>query len=164
MDSGSRVTATISAGACHALVESCGASNMHGREVGGILVGHCRQISRAGSQHDYKLSITDVIPVASLDSSSDHISFGEQAWNRAEHEIKRQYAGKLKLGWYHTHPTQGIFFSTQDHKAHGVFDQAYHCALVVDPISMEAGLFYWRDRGSRIVAGPICFPLISARS
>jgi len=160
-----KVTTTVSRDACEALAEFCQATNIHGREVGGILAGHCRQKLEGFGFH-YQLSVTDIIPLEALDSSSDHISFGEPAWSQAECQLQSRYAaeGKRKLGWYHTHPTQGIFFSLQDHAAHAVFSAPYHFALVIDPRSMEAGLFYWRDHMCRIVAGPIRFPLLGSRS
>ena len=52
--------------------------------------------------------------------------------------------GKCRLGWYHTHPSQGIFFSGQDRDAHTVFQRA-HLTLVIDPRVVEPGLFYWLD-------------------
>ena len=160
LHSGCSVTATISGRVCRALAEHCGESNVHGREVGGILVGH-RCERRSENEREYSLSVTDLIPVRSFDSSSAHISLTEDEWIRAERELGQKYTpeGKCRLGWYHTHPVQGIFFSTQDHRAHNIFVEAYQFALVVDPRSMEAGLFYWSSYQERILAGPICFAL-----
>lgn len=46
------------------------------------------------------------------------------------------------VGWYHSHPHMGVFFSGQDKAVHRiVFDQPWHIALVVDPSTARRGLF-----------------------
>jgi hypothetical protein len=65
----------------------------------------------------------------------------------------------VRVGWYHTHPTQSVFFSNMDADAHTVFRQPHQFALVVDPRQMEAGLFYWRDYEKLLHAGPLRFML-----
>jgi len=160
------VTATMTGRLCRALVEHCGESNLHGREVGGVLVGYRSDRELTGNSsggRNYELVITNAIPVRSFDSSSDHLSFTEESWKRAEQEIREKYAGdgKLWLGWYHTHPAQGIFLSESDQTAHSIFGEPYQFALVVDPRSMQAGLFHWQWHADKLMAGPICFSLSS---
>ncbi len=157
--------ATITGSVCRMLVEHCRESNLHGREVGGILVGYCSERrepdQRMGLERGYEIVVTNSIPISSFDSSNVHLSFTEESWSRAEDEIRQKYApeGKIRLGWYHTHPDQGIFFSSQDEVAHEIFAEPYQFALVVDPRSMEAGLFYRGLYPQPIMAGPICFRL-----
>jgi len=162
------VTATITGRVCRMLVEHCKESNFHGREVGGMLVGHCGQREIAGAAvtgPEYELVLTDAIPICSFNNSRDHLSVTEEAWARAEEELRKKYApqGKVRLGWYHTHPDQGIFFSGKDRTAHRIFGEPYELALVVDPRGMEAGLFHWAWRTSMSVAGPLCFSLVRRR-
>lgn len=163
--SGCYVSATISSRVCRGLADRGAESNEHGREVGGIVVGHWCKQQRADGKSEHTLSLTDLIAVASYDSSSAHISFTERAWVQAEEELTQKYAsaGKIGLGWYHTHPIQGIFFSSKDHSAHAIFGEPYQFALVIDPLRMEAGWFYWASYEERILAGPICFALIRGR-
>jgi proteasome lid subunit RPN8/RPN11 len=160
-------TVTITGRVCRTLVEHCRESNLHGREVGGVLVGHCgtRKIGSNSRNQEFDLVVTNPIPICSFDNSSDHVCFTEGAWMRAEQEIREKYApeGKKRLGWYHTHPDQGIFFSDKDRTAHGIFAQPYELALVVDPRGMEAGLFHWAWHANKSVAGPICFSLVRSR-
>jgi hypothetical protein len=75
--------------------------------------------------------------------------------------MKEKYSpvGKCRVGWYHTHPTQGIFFSGLDKDAHTIFRQPYQFALVIDPRSMDAGLFYWQDAERHRLGGPVLFSL-----
>lgn len=161
LDSGCNITATMSDHLCRSLIEHCGESNVHGREVGGVLIGY-RCERRGHASQEYRLVVTDLIRIESFDSSSAHICFTESAWARAEGKLRARFApeGKCRLGWYHTHPVQGIFFSTQDQNAHAIFAEAYQFALVVDPRRMEAGLFYWSSYRDRGLAGPIQFPLV----
>jgi proteasome lid subunit RPN8/RPN11 len=158
LGTGCTVTATFSSHACRALRNRCAGSNLHGREVGGILIGYSRQTTRVFHRR-YEVMVTDVIPIESRDSSSSHISFGHAAWTSVQREISRTYfpEGKCRLGWYHTHPAQGIFFSEQDREGHALFKQPFELALVVDPKSMEAGLYYWRNYGDKTLAGPLRF-------
>ena len=162
------VTATMNGRVCRALVEHCGESNLHGREVGGVLVGYRSEgefTSNSSKGRDYDLVVTNAIPIRSFDSSSDHLSFTEEVWARAEEEIRKKYAaaGKLRLGWYHTHPDQGIFFSDTDQTAHGIFAEPYQFALVIDPRGMDAGLFHWAWDADKRMAGPILFSLAGLR-
>ncbi len=163
--SGAYVNATVSGRVCRGLADHGAQSNEHGREVGGIVVGHWREQQRSDGNLEHTVSVTDLIPVASFDSSNAHISFTEQAWTTAEEELARKYApeGKVRLGWYHTHPVQGIFFSGNDRSAHAMFSKPYQFALVIDPLRMEAGWFYWTCYESRSLAGPIYFGLVRAR-
>ncbi|MGA7409674.1 MAG: Mov34/MPN/PAD-1 family protein [Bryobacteraceae bacterium] len=156
------VKVTISGQACQALIGHCGGSNLHGHEVGGILVGYRyeRTATAAGAVRHYVM-VTDVIPVESQDSSERHLRFDEDTWEWVERQMTDRFTpeGKCRLGWYHTHPSQGIFFSGQDRDAHTVFQQHYQLALVIDPRVMEAGLFYWADYDERTLVGPLCFGL-----
>jgi len=155
----------MSGGLCHSLIEHCEESNVHGREVGGILVGYrCERRDEQG-KYRYDVVATDLIPIRSSDSSRSHICFTERAWADAERELNIRYMpeGKRRLGWYHTHPVQGIFFSAQDQRSHAIFTEAYQFALVVAPRRMEAGLFYWSSYHDDIVGGPIRFPLMGGR-
>lgn len=46
------------------------------------------------------------------------------------------------MGWYHTHPNFGIFFSGADHTVHDPhFTHPCHVALVIDPCRREYGFF-----------------------
>lgn len=162
------VTATMNGRVCRALAEHCGESNLHGREVGGVLVGYRSEgefTAQSSEGRNYDLVVTNAIPIRSFDSSSDHLSFTEEVWARAEEEIRKKYAsaGKLRLGWYHTHPDQGIFFSDTDQTAHEIFAEPYQFALVIDPRGMNAGLFHWAWDADKKIAGPILFSLAGLR-
>jgi proteasome lid subunit RPN8/RPN11 len=162
LPSGSHVGIVVAAEACAALERHCDQSNRHGREVAGILVGFKHEVpGESGTAPDYHIVVTDILPVATADASGTHVKLDEETWRAIERECETRFTPhqKIRLGWYHTHPTQGIFFSGQDLDAHTVFTQAYQVALVVDPQRMAAGLFYWENHGRRTLGGPIHFQL-----
>lgn len=162
LPSGSRVCVLLPVEFCEALDEHCGESRSHGREIGGVLVGYSHETDREnGGIKDYKIVVTDIIPISSSDASGAHVKLDEEAWAQVEQDFDEKFAPqcKVRLGWYHTHPTQGIFFSGRDLDAHTVFTQPHQFALVVDPRRMEAGLFYWDDYAERQLSGPVRFML-----
>jgi hypothetical protein len=156
------VNITFAGCALQDLIAHCGNSNLHGREVGGILVGyHYERMPTSGDAKGHYVTLTDLIPIDSCNSSAAHIQFGEDSWAFVEQHMNEHLTpeGKCRLGWYHTHPTQGIFFSGQDRDAHTVFQRTHQFALVIDPRVMEAGLFFWTDYDSRSLGGPLRFAL-----
>jgi len=162
------LTVTMTGRACGTMLEHCANSQAHGCEVGGLLVGHCEESrvsikARGGRQ--YHLVVTNALPISSPDSSRASWRVSEEEWLRAEKKMRQFYApaGKVRLGWYHTHPDQGIFFSAKDRIAHEVFCNAYEFALVIDARDMQAGLFRWAWRPERSIAGPVLFSLLNRR-
>jgi proteasome lid subunit RPN8/RPN11 len=59
------------------------------------------------------------------------------------------------VGWYHTHPTFGIFLSSMDLSIHHqFFTNPNHVALVIDPIRGKHGYFCWNKQQNKIVRYP----------
>lgn len=61
-------------------------------------------------------------------------------------EIWNQLAGRnhedLVVGWYHSHPNLGAFFSGTDRKTQkAFFNHAYSLGWVIDPIKKEQKVF-----------------------
>jgi len=158
LHSGGAVTVRMHASACQQLVSHCKVSIRHGYEVAGVLAGYRRE-SRSANGIQYCLDVTDVLPIESQDRSSSHIRVDEKSWGSVERRLLELSGSqeKCKLAWYHTHPTQGIFFSRGDWESHLLFARPYQFALVVDPGSMKAGLFYWSDYDSRLQGEPLYF-------
>jgi len=147
---------------CQTLINHCGQSRRHGFEVAGVLAGYQRQVAgESENSPQYCLDVTDVLPIDSSDRSSSHIRVDEQSWGTVERALLElsSLQGKCKLAWYHTHPTQGISFSRGDWDAHALFSRPYQFALVVDPSSMQAGLFYWSDYDRKLQGRPRRFSL-----
>jgi proteasome lid subunit RPN8/RPN11 len=160
LHSGETVTVRIHASASQRLISHCLLSSRHGYEVAGVLAG-CRHESTGTNGIQYCLEVTDVLPIESQDRSGSHIRVDEKSWGSVERMLLdlNGTQEKCKLAWYHTHPTQGIFFSRGDWESHLLFARPYQFALVVDPSSMKAGLFYWSDYDSRLQGEPVYFSL-----
>lgn len=164
--SGSEVEVTIPAYVCRALVNESNKSNDHGREVGGILVGHTYESKSTWSAAmNYRVFVTDIISCNPADSSSSHITLSEESWIDVIREFDSKYErqNKSQLGWYHTRPRQGVFFSDRDIDSHTIFSLPFQFALVIDPQRMEAGLFAWGDYYRRQLIGPSRFSLERGR-
>lgn len=161
--SGVRLGMTLTPHVCELMARHCSESNRHGREVGGILVGYSHEVAVAESNQTIETVTTDIIPIKSSDSSGAHLRLDESDWLYVQQLFDTKYTaeGKVRVGWYHTHPTQGVFFSNLDVDAHTVFRQPHQFALVIDPRQMEAGVFYWKDYASLLLAGPLRFMLVS---
>lgn len=158
LPSGDSVYVIIPLHVCKALFEHCRQSLRHEREVGGVLIGEREQKVLSGAV-THRVWITDLIEFRASDSSGAHLHLDHASWAyvyQKETERGFEEEKKTRLGWYHTHPTQGIFFSNQDHDFHTVFTLPYQFALVVDPQKMEVGLFYWTDWELRRLVGPQC--------
>jgi proteasome lid subunit RPN8/RPN11 len=159
--SGVVVGVTLISHACELMIRHCSESNRHGREVGGVLVGYSFEVEAVHGARSIQSVTTDIIPITSSDSSGAHLCLSEQDWLYVQRLFDTKYTaqGKVRIGWYHTHPTQKVFFSGMDVDTHTVFRQPHQFALVIDPQKMEAGLFYWKDYERQLLAGPLRFML-----
>ena len=64
-------------------------------------------------------------------------------WNRAR---KRRAANELIVGWYHSHPGLGAFFSHTDRRTQAAFfAQPYSVGWVLDPDDGSEAFFVGRD-------------------
>src|SRR5258708_7182375 len=95
------------------------------REQAGILSG---QAYVDGSRH--YVNITSACPADTV-SDATHFRFHQASWENIWQQLKD---GDNILGWYHTHPGLGVFFSPPDLRT-----QQLHCrlpwsvAVVIDP-------------------------------
>lgn len=151
----------IPVGVCDDLIDHCRLSLEHGSEVGGVMVGIKDEVRGAsGNVERYRVRVTDLIHFRAADSSGSRLHLTSDSWAHVSVEETRcgyEEQSKVRLGWYHTHPTQGIFFSRYDRDFHTVFSKLFQFAIVVDPRNMEAGLFYWDDPERRSLIGPTNF-------
>ena len=145
----------------NALMAHCQQSIRSGEEVAGVLAGYQHQKLAEAEERQFCVDVTDVLPIQSSDKSDSHIRVDEQSWGAVERTLLELSSSqrKCKLGWYHTHPTQGIFFSRGDWDAHGLFPHPYQFAMLIDPGSMEACVFYWSDYDRRSQGQTDCFSL-----
>jgi len=101
-------------------------------EQGGLLVGEAFTVD------DEEIAAVFVrAGVAALDFASSGISLRMQAgvWTRAREALR---AGELIVGWYHSHPSIGAFFSDTDRRTQrSFFPHSYSVGWVRDPFRAE---------------------------
>ncbi|MEM9775545.1 MAG: Mov34/MPN/PAD-1 family protein [Chloroflexota bacterium] len=110
-----------------------------GVELGGLLLGNVYQ-------HEDRLYV-DI--EAALDAKSDkngpvHFTFTADAWATAHQEREEHYPNLKIVGWFHTHPNLGVFYSGDDVVVHTTaFSLPWHVGLVLDPVRNTVALFGW---------------------
>ena len=104
------------------------AANQH-VEIGGLLLGEYYQ---DGSQQF--VIVMQALPATLNDSYGGALVFTHRALIALDHEREQKFPELLVIGWYHSHPNFGIFYSAIDAHSHQTQFQAAH------PRSADAGL------------------------
>jgi proteasome lid subunit RPN8/RPN11 len=113
-------------------------------ELGGLLLGKTFKVS-FNTSHGYKFItiVTVAIPSLTFKNSPVSLQMGTEIWNEARTYIDK---GLSVLGWYHSHPNLGAFFSATDRATQkAFFNYPYSIGLVIDPIRKENKCFYGAD-------------------
>jgi proteasome lid subunit RPN8/RPN11 len=138
-------------------VESHAQSNLQA-EVGGALLG---RVYRSDDQT--LVEIGAALPAVSHDHGPVHFTFTADAWSQLHRDRERHHPELTIIGWFHSHPDLGVFFSADDVVVHSAaFVLPWHVALVVDPVRGEGCFFGWQaDAAEReIVPLPGFFELL----
>lgn len=123
--------------ALHQLYEHAN-SNLRS-ELGGFLLGHAYQ--DAGRPH---IVVEAALPAISDDHGPVHFTFTADSWSQCHQRKQSHYPDLHIVGWYHTHPDLGVFYSSDDVVVHSAgFTLPWHVGLVVDPIRRAASFFGW---------------------
>jgi proteasome lid subunit RPN8/RPN11 len=100
-------------------------------EQGGLLIGQV-------FTRDAEVAVVFVrTGVAALDFASSGVSLRMEAgvWTRAQETLR---AGELIVGWYHSHPGLGAFFSATDRRTQrAFFSHPFSVGWVRDPLRGE---------------------------
>jgi proteasome lid subunit RPN8/RPN11 len=120
-------------------------------ELGGILLGkEC--IDPATAQPF--VWITQALEAKHYANTQASFTYTHDSWEEITRERDRLHPDCDIVGWYHTHPSFGIFLSHHDLFIHqNFFAQPLQVAYVVDPINQSRGFFQWRDGGLAQVGG-----------
>ncbi len=133
------VRVVICASAFHK-IEQYLATNMT-MELGGVLVGEVC----VWKGHTY-VEIHSSLPADTPRHGPAHFTFTAETWIELTQALEDQFPDRYMVGWYHSHPRLGVFFSGQDNDVHRVvFNQPWHVALVIDPSTGQAGFYGWTD-------------------
>ncbi|RMH01315.1 MAG: hypothetical protein D6706_02050, partial [Chloroflexi bacterium] len=119
------------------------------QELGGGLLGTAYRHNGQVFVH-----ITAALPVNSPDHGPIHFTFTADAWRQLQQERDAQYPALEIVGWFHTHPDLGVFYSSDDVVVHSAaFTLPWHVGLVVDPVRQEACFFGWVNGELKALGG-----------
>lgn len=111
------------------------------RELGGALLG---QAYRHGER--LFVEIGAVLPADNHSHGPVHFTFTADSWPALQKAQAQQYPQLDMVGWFHTHPDLGVFYSSDDVVVHSAaFTLPWHVGLVLDPVRREGCFFGWRD-------------------
>src|SRR5215468_3810270 len=120
-------------------------------ELGGILLGKECVDPATGQAFVW---ITQALEAKHYANTQASFTYTHDSWEEITRERDRLHPDCDIVGWYHTHPSFGIFLSHHDLFIHQhFFAQPLQVAYVVDPINQTRGFFQWRDGGLAQVGG-----------
>ena len=110
-------------------------------EVGGVLLGRAYQYGT-----DIYLDVRAAIPAVTADHGPVHFTFTADAWAQLHKDRASRYPELDIVGWFHTHPDLGVFYSSDDVVVHSAaFTMPWHVGMVVDPLRKETSFFGWQQ-------------------
>lgn len=126
----------------HAAMEThCSASA--GNEVCGVLVGFTGE--EAGLRWT---RVVAVIEGRHAREDQMSVTFTHETWDAVHAKLAERDDKARVIGWYHTHPDFGIFYSAPDVFVHrNFFGLEGQVGVVVDPVRAERGVFASTSRG-----------------
>ena len=111
------------------------------QEVGGILVG---DVYFCPDQKRHYLIIETALIAKFTKGGGAHVTFTHDTWADIWREMDKHFPEKRILGWYHSHPGMGVFFSGADTFVHSsFFSRFWQVGLVIDPVRDDAGFMQW---------------------
>jgi 26S proteasome regulatory subunit N11 len=83
-----------------------------------------------------------------LNNTPSKVRFDPDALPKLFVELDGAGFDYVVVGWYHSHPGHTCFLSRTDlDTQRALFDQSYHCALVIDPVNRELKMFKLAEAG-----------------
>lgn len=110
----------------------------HADERGGLLLGEvfAEGDDVAGCR---LVLITQAIPAMESEGTGISLRMGSAVWQQAQ---SRRGALERVVGWFHSHPGIGAFFSETDRRTQrAFFPHVYSVGWVVDPVYRESAIF-----------------------
>ncbi len=109
-------------------------------EVGGILVGRAMQYETTSQDPEECIVLLEqAVPSRMGENSAVRVQMDTEIWDRVAPLL---HSGQMVVGWYHSHPGLGVFFSSMDRKTQAAyFSQHYTVGWVIDPIGGQEKVF-----------------------
>ncbi len=114
------------------------------KEVGGLLLGQVwQQGVKAESPAGSLIILFEAVPSVDYRNSSVSLEMGADVWSQVNERLS---ADKIVVGWYHSHPNLGAFFSGTDRRTQrSFFNHHYSLGWVIDPFRKEQKVFVGKD-------------------
>jgi hypothetical protein len=111
-----------------------------GRERMALLSG---RVFRLASAEGLLVLVEGAVPVTATHSTQVHVAMSPKSWpdlwsvlEQGKPEISGDSTEATIVGWAHSHPGHGAFFSAEDRRTQEQwFTRPWHIGLVLDPIS-----------------------------
>lgn len=108
----------------------------HTVEAGGLLLGSRFVASYPGSV----VSIERFVPGTDFEGTGVSLTMGTKVWDDARPHID---AGYVVVGWVHSHPDLGAFFSGTDRRTQrAFFSKPWQVGLCIDPVRRQSAWFH----------------------
>ncbi len=115
-------------------------------EVGGWMAGRYCRDSLDGTPF---IVIDTVLPAVYTEQGAAHLTFTGDTQVALLNHLDEHFPEKVFLGWYHTHPRMGVFFSHWDTWLHqNFFPEPWQVALVIEPHKSIGGFFIRQENGT----------------
>jgi proteasome lid subunit RPN8/RPN11 len=109
--------------------------NEHNIEMGGLLIGKVHNLDEGS----FVVSVEDFARGDEFNGTGVSLRLHSGVWEVARRKMK---SDQSVVGWYHSHPNLGTFFSGTDRRTQASFFNHPHClGLVVDPVRQEEKWF-----------------------
>ncbi len=120
-------------------------------ELGGILIGKECLDHQTGQPFVW---ISHWLEAKHYANTQASFTYTHDSWEEITRQRDLKFPDFDIVGWYHTHPSFGIFLSHHDLFIHqNFFAQPLQVAYVVDPINQTRGFFQWRHGAIAQVGG-----------
>lgn len=111
-------------------------------ELGGLLLGQAYGGLNGRSEAQI-LAVRHGVASKAFDSTNVSLRMEAEVWTAARPLLD---SGHIVLGWYHSHPDLGAFFSDTDRVTQrAFFRQPYSLGIVIDPIRNELKAYLGPD-------------------
>ncbi len=121
----------------------------HTVEAGGLLLGSRFDSNCPGSV----VSIERFVPGTDFNGTGVSLILGTKVWDDARPHID---SGSVVVGWVHSHPNLGAFFSETDRRTQrAFFSKPWQVGLCIDPVRQQSAWFYGAEsRQERMIVLP----------
>jgi proteasome lid subunit RPN8/RPN11 len=113
-------------------------------ESGGLLLGFAATLAGPSASLFHPLVvISESVPSQKYESTSVSLQMDASVWTAA---LPQRDSGLLVVGWFHSHPNLGAFFSGTDRATQrNFFYHEYSVGYVIDPIRDDHAFFIGRE-------------------